>query len=63
MLFVCLFVVSVDMAKGKVDLSLRLSQVDPVAAKKLRQKLGRRKESKSKPALSSDGEEKVVDMK
>lgn len=49
--------------KGKVDLSLRLSQVDPEAAKKLRHKLGKRKEAKSKPPLNSDGEEDVADVK
>ena len=54
----------VDHVRGKVDLSLRLSQVDPEAAKKLRQKLGRRKEGEKKKkklkkedeALQSDGE-------
>lgn len=56
--------VSVDRVKGKVELSLRLSQVDPEAAKRQRQKLGkRRKEGKSRQMLSSDGEEVPADVK
>lgn len=40
--------------KGRVDLSLRLSQVDPEAAKKLRMKKERKKKKETK--LTSDGE-------
>lgn len=53
----------VDRVKGQVDLSLRLSQVDPEAAKKQRQSLARRRrkeETKKKTnedqTLKSDGE-------
>lgn len=51
----------VDGVKGQVDLSLRLSQVDPEAAKKQRRNLGSRKEKVKKKkkevkALKSDGE-------
>lgn len=38
--------------KGKVELSLRLSRVDPEAAKKLRVALGRKRQT-----LTSEGEE------
>ena len=41
--------------KKRVDLSLRLSQVDPQAAKKLRMKKERKKK-KQTAKLSSDGE-------
>ena len=56
---------SVDAAHGKVDLSLRLSHVNPEAAKKLRKKQERikaqkekdeKKTRKRKKALTSDGE-------
>ena len=40
--------------KSRVELSLRLSQVDPEAAKKLRMKKERRKKKVTK--LTSDGE-------
>lgn len=40
--------------KGRVDLSLRLSQVDPAAAKKLRMKKERKRKKQTK--LTSDGE-------
>ncbi len=47
----------VESVKGQVDLSLRLSQVDPEAAKKLRQKLGRRKEERKKKKEKKEEEE------
>ena len=46
---------SIDPVKKRVDLSLRLSQVDPEAAKKLRMKKERKKK-KQTTKLSSDGE-------
>lgn len=48
----------VDRVGKKVDLSLRLSQVDPEAAKRKRRKLGERNSrvKKKKQKLSSGGE-------
>ena len=51
-----------DRVKGKVDLSLRLSQVDPEAAKRKRRKSSKKSDKttaaqkKKKLMLSSDGE-------
>lgn len=47
-----------DRVGKKVDLSLRLSQVDPEAAKRKRRKLGERNSrvKKKKQKLSSGGE-------
>ena len=47
----------VDRVSGKVDLSLRLSLVDPEAAKKLRAKKEKeeKKKKKKREALNSDG--------
>lgn len=42
--------------KKRVDLSLRLSQVDPQAAKKLRMKKKERNKKKQTTKLTSDGE-------
>ena len=50
----CLLCFSIDPVKGRVELSLRLSQVDPEAAKKLRMKKERKK--KKQTAHTSDGE-------
>jgi hypothetical protein len=48
---------SVDPVKKRVDLSLRLSQVDPQAAKKLRmKKKDQKKKKKQTTKLTSDGE-------
>ena len=49
----------VDRVKGKVDLSLRLSQVDPEAAKEQRRKQTKKSEKESRKkeqTLNSDGE-------
>jgi len=43
----------VDPAKGKVELSLRLSHVDPAAAKKERRRVGKKKESGGKEEVAA----------
>ena len=56
----CPILASIDPVKSKVELSLRLSHVDPQAAKKLRMKKERKKK-KQATKLTSDGESVEID--
>ena len=50
--------------KGKVELSLRLSQVDPAAAKKERRRAGKKRErgGKEEAAATSKGRRKAAKL-
>lgn len=56
-LFLLSFLARVHQGRGKIDLSLRLSQVDPEAAKRKSDKRKRKREKETEE-LGSDGESK-----